>query len=63
MIQFCEIVNFGNAIRIVTKQADSDVFDEPIEFEITDEIVNFEDLINAIKNHLDNANLESNIGE
>lgn len=53
MIQFCEIVNFGNAIRIVTKQADSDVFDEPIEFEITDEIVSFEDLINAIKNHLE----------
>lgn len=58
MIQFCEIVNFGNAIRIVTKQAGSDVFDEPIEFEITDDVVSFEDLINAIKNHLDNANLD-----
>lgn len=58
MIQFCEIVNFGNAIRIVAKQAGSDVFDEPIEFEITDEVVSFEDLINAIKNHLDNANLD-----
>jgi hypothetical protein len=53
MIQFCEIINFGNAIRIVTKQAGSDIFDEPIEFEITDEIVSFEDLINVIKSYLD----------
>lgn len=57
MIQFCEIISFGSFIRIVTKQAGSDVFDEPIEFEITDEVVSFKDLINAIKNHLDNADL------
>lgn len=60
MIQFCEIINFGNAIRIVTKQDGSDVFDEPIEFEVTNQIVSFEDLINAIKNHLDHADLERN---
>lgn len=53
MIQFCEIINLGNSIRIVTKQSDSDVFDEPIEFEITDGVVSFEDLINAIKKHLE----------
>jgi len=53
MIQFCEIINFGNTIRIVTKQANSDIFDEPIEFEITDEVDNFEDLINVIKSYLE----------
>jgi hypothetical protein len=53
MIQFIEIINLGNSIRIVTKQTDSDVFDEPIEFQITDEIVSFQDLINVIKNYLE----------
>ena len=53
MIQFCEIINLGNSIRIVTKQTGSDIFDEPIEFEITDEINSFEELINVIKSYLD----------
>jgi len=58
MINFCEIINTGTKIRIVTKQSDNDHFDEPIEFEITEEITTFEQLITTIKTYLDNANLD-----
>jgi len=57
MIQFCEIINFGNTIRYVTRQAGSSEFDEPVEFEVSGEINSFEELINAIKKHIEDANI------
>lgn len=58
MIQFCEIINRGTSIRIVTRDSDNEEFNEPIEFDV--EANTFEELVIAIKNYLDNANLERN---
>lgn len=58
MINFCEIINTGTKIRIVTKQSDNDHFDEPIEFEITEEINTFEELITIIQNYIKNESLD-----
>ena len=58
MIQFCEIVNMGGSIRVITRQSGSDVFDDPIEFSIDAEINSVEELITIIKNHLDDASLD-----
>ena len=55
MIQFCEIINRGTSIRIVTKNSESEEFNEPIEFEVDVEIHTLEELVTAIKNYLDNA--------
>lgn len=52
MIQFCEIVNLGGSIRIVTKNSDSEEFNEPIEFNINIEINTLEELVTIIKNTL-----------
>ena len=57
MIQFCEIINRGTSIRIVTRDSDNQEFNEPIEFDIDVEVNTLEELVIAIKNHLDNANL------
>ena len=58
MIQFCEIINRGTSIRIVTKDSDSQEFNEPIE--IYAEVNTLEELVLTIKNYLDNVNLEGN---
>lgn len=55
MIQFCEIINRGTNIRIVTRDSDSTEFNEPIEFDIDVEISTIDELISTIKNYLDNA--------
>jgi hypothetical protein len=55
MIQFCEIINRGTSIRIVTRDSDNQEFNEPIEFEIDVEVNSFEELILSIKNYLENA--------
>ena len=57
MIQFCEIINRGTSIRIVTRDSDNNEFNEPIEFDIDFEVVSLEELVIAIKNYLDNANI------
>ena len=57
MIQFCEIINRGTSIRIVTRDSDTDEFNEPIEFDVDVELNTLEELVLAIKNYLDNANL------
>jgi hypothetical protein len=57
MIQFCEIINRGTSIRIVTRDSDNDEFNEPIEFDIDFEVGSLEELVIAIKNYLDNANI------
>lgn len=60
MIQFCEIINRGTSIRIVTRDADNQEFNEPIEFDIDVEVNTLEELVIAIKNYLENAYLEGN---
>jgi hypothetical protein len=56
MIQFCEIINRGTSIRIVTRDSDTEKFNEPIEFDTEVEINTLEELVLAIKNYLDNGN-------
>ena len=53
MIQFCEIINRGTSIRIVTRDSDNEDFNEPIEFDITTEINTLEVLILEIKKYLE----------
>lgn len=53
MIQFCEIINRGTSIRIVTKNSESEEFNEPIEFEVEIEVNTLEELVLTIKNYLD----------
>lgn len=57
MIQFCEIINRGTSIRIVTRDSDNDEFNEPIEFDIYFEVGSLQELVIAIKNYLDNADI------
>ena len=58
MIEFCEIINQGTIIRIVTKNSDSQEFNQPIEFSIDAEVNTLEELVTAIKNYLENVNLD-----
>jgi hypothetical protein len=58
MIQFCEIINRGTSIRIVTKDSDNEEFNEPIEFDVTTEVSTLDELVLTIKNYLDNANVD-----
>ena len=58
MIQFCEIINTGTSIRIVTRDSDNQEFNEPIEFDVEVEVNTLEELVLTIKNYLDNVNLE-----
>jgi hypothetical protein len=58
MIQFCEIINRGTSIRIVTRDTDNQEFNEPIEFDTEVEVNTLEELVLTIKNYLDNANLD-----
>ncbi len=55
MIQFCEIINTGTKIRIVTRDSDNQEFNEPIEFDVDVdvEIHTLEELVLTIKNYLD----------
>lgn len=53
MIQFCEIINRGTSIRIVTRDSDNDEFNEPIEFNVEVEVNTLEELLIAIKNYLE----------
>jgi hypothetical protein len=45
MIQFCEIINRGTSIRIVTRDSENENFNDPIEFEINVELNSLEELI------------------
>ena len=55
MIKFAEIINSGNHIRIVTQDSDSSEYNEPIEFEHTEEIETIEQLIEVIRNHFNSG--------
>jgi len=58
MIQFCEIINRGTSIRIVTRDYNTEEFNEPIEFDVEVEVNTLEELVLTIKNYLDNVNLD-----
>jgi hypothetical protein len=58
MIQFCEIINRGTSIRIVTRDYNTEKFNEPIEFDTEIEVNTLEELIITIKDYLDNVNLD-----
>ena len=58
MIQFCEIINRGTSIRIVTRDYNTEEFNEPIEFDTEIEVNTLEELIITIKDYLDNVNLD-----
>lgn len=58
MIQFCEIINRGTSIRIVTKDSDNEEFNEPIEFDVTTEVNTLDELVLTIKNYLEDANVD-----
>ena len=58
MIQFCEIINTGTKIRIVTRDVNNEDFNQPIEFDIDVELVNIEELILIIKNYLENVSMD-----
>jgi hypothetical protein len=58
MIQFCEIINTGTKIRIVTRDVDNQDFNEPIEFDINVDLQNLEELILTIKNYLENVSMD-----
>lgn len=55
MIKFAEIINYGNSIRIVTQDSDSNEYNEPIEFEHNEEIETIEQLIEVIQNHFNSG--------
>jgi hypothetical protein len=55
MIQFCEIINRGTSIRIVTRDSENENFNDPIEFEINVELNSLEELIFSINNFLNNG--------
>ena len=58
MIQFCEIINRGTSIRIVTRDSNTEEFNEPIEFDTEVEVNTLDELIVTIKNYLDNAYMD-----
>ncbi len=57
MIQYIEIVNRGTSIKIVTKDSNSDGFNEPIEIDVNTEVNTLEEIVTTIKNYIDNGNI------
>lgn len=55
MIKFAEIINYGNSIRIVTQDSQTNEYNEPIEFEHDQDIETLEQLLQIIQNHLTNG--------
>jgi hypothetical protein len=58
MIQFCEIINRGTSIRIVTRDSDNQDFNEPIEFDVDVEVNTLDELVLTIKNYLENVTVD-----
>ncbi len=52
MIQYIEIVNFGNQIRVVTKTEGASEFDTPIVIELETPCDSLEEILTEIKNRL-----------
>jgi hypothetical protein len=52
MIQYIEIINFGDQIRIVTKDEGASEFNEPIEFDVETPCISLDEILTEIKNRL-----------
>jgi hypothetical protein len=52
MIQYIEIVNFGDQIKVVTKDEGSVEFNEPIFIDIETPCISLDDILTEIKKHL-----------
>jgi hypothetical protein len=52
MIQYIEIINFGDQIRVVTKNEGSTEFNEPIIIDVETLCVSLNDILTEIKNRL-----------
>lgn len=55
MIKFAEIINYGNSIRIVTQDSQTNQYSDPIEFEHQQQIETLEQLLETIQNYLNNG--------
>jgi hypothetical protein len=52
MIQYIEIINFGDQIRIVTKDEGSSDFNEPIVIDVEVPCISLDEILTEIKNRL-----------
>jgi len=52
MIQYIEIINFGDQIRIVTKNEGSNEFNEPVIIDVKTPCISLEEILTEIKNRL-----------
>ena len=52
MIQYIEIINFGNQIRIVTKDEGATEFNEPIIIDVEAPCGSLDEILTEIKNRL-----------
>jgi hypothetical protein len=52
MIQYIEIINFGDQIRIVTKDEGDSEFNEPIIIDVETPCISLEEILTEIKNRL-----------
>ena len=52
MIQYIEIINFGDQIRVVTKDEGASEFNEPVIIDVETPCVSLEEILTEIKNRL-----------
>lgn len=52
MIQYIEIINFGDQIRIVTKDEGASEFNEPIVIDVEAPCISLDEILTEIKNRL-----------
>jgi hypothetical protein len=53
MIHYIEIINFGNQIRLVTKDEGVDEFNEPIIIDVETPCISLNDVLTEIKKHIE----------
>jgi hypothetical protein len=52
MIQYIEIINFGDQIRVVTKDEGASEFNEPVIIDVETPCISLEEILTEIKNRL-----------
>jgi hypothetical protein len=53
MIQYVEIINFENQIRVVTKYEGATEFNEPIIIDVKTACISLDDILTEIKKHIE----------
>ena len=53
MIQYVEIINFENQIRVVTKDEGATEFNEPIIIDVETVCISLNDVLTEIKKHIE----------